>query len=37
LVDHPATEPVENELLSVKRHNKELNRQIKVMKDTNKN
>ena len=29
--------PIENELLAVKRHNKEMNRQIKVMKEANKN
>ena len=37
LVDHPDTVPIENELLAVKRHNKEMNRQIKVMKEANKN
>jgi hypothetical protein len=35
-VDHPDSVPIENEVLAVKRRNKEMNRQIKMMKDANK-
>ena len=36
MVDHPDSVPIENELLALKRKNKEANKTIKIMKDANR-